>query len=151
MISFDSPDLVQLFQDIASVPDVIDTAVYKVIENGAVKVKEDARKRFVDLQARSKYHGYLKHYARSITYDIQPTTDHNVTAEIGPVVILGPTYKTGNQGAYGPGVEFGSSVDGRVTPPMPHLFPAMEAQDGPTVDWIAKVAFQIVAPDGSAA
>jgi hypothetical protein len=82
-------------------------------------VKTDARQRFTDQQAQSRLKGYLPRYAASITYDVAAVGADEVAAEIGPTVVKG------NQGAFGPGIEFGSARHA----PMPHLMPALDAEE----------------------
>jgi hypothetical protein len=79
-----------------------------------VNVKRDARQRFADQERTGKY---LPHYALSITYDVE-SVGSTTSAEIGPD-------KAKVQGAFGPGVEYGSVQHA----PMPHLNPALDAEE----------------------
>lgn len=83
-------------------PERVEPPASRVIERGANNVKRNSRQAI----AGSARELYLKHYGRSITYDM----DGPLAAEIGPD-------KSKPQGGMGRGVEFGSSN----TPPIPHL------------------------------
>lgn len=83
----------------------------KVVERAAFNVKRGAQSRLTGLSRRR----YLKHYYRSISYDMLEPLE----AEVGP----DPGHL---QGKMGRGVEFGSAH----TPPFPHLLPAAD-EEGP--------------------
>jgi hypothetical protein len=118
-VSFDSPELESLFSDFVAAPAKLRVAVRAVVVKGAVNVKADARARFVEQQGSSRLRGYLPRYASSITFDVAEVGSDEVSAEIGPTV------SAGNQGAFGPGIEFGSVRHA----PMPHLMPALDAEE----------------------
>lgn len=111
---FEADDLAVFMQDLVNATAHIVPELRAVVVKGAVNVKADARARFAAQQRSGRY---LPHYARSITFDVTDTAD-GASAEIGPDKDL-------IQGAFGPGVEFGSSRHA----PMPHLFPALDAEE----------------------
>lgn len=82
----------------------------KVVERGALNVKRGAQ---TLLRSWSQRH-YLKHYYRSLSYDMD---NDGLGAEIGP-----DSAKL--QGGMGRGVELGSAN----TRPSPHLFPAFDME-----------------------
>lgn len=89
----------------------------RVIKRGAQNIMTDARKR-----VRSQIRGlYLPHYASSITYEMLSLPEV-ATAEIGPEQSRGGMGR--EQGAFGPGIEFGSANHA----PIPHLIPAFEKE-----------------------
>lgn len=134
MISFESPDLESLLVHFTEAQKAIDPLVSAVLVKGAVNIKKNARALFTEQQATSIYRGYLPRYASTINFDVLPAVGHEMSVEIGPVV------ETNNQGAFGPGIEFGSSKGARVTPPMPHLIPALEGEAAGTQMFIGRVA-----------
>jgi hypothetical protein len=101
-VSADVHELLDYVRRLDYFPERLEPVASKVIERGANNVKRNARQA-VRGSARELY---LKHYARSITYDM----DGPLAAEIGPD-------SSKPQGGMGRGVEFGSSD----TPPLPHL------------------------------
>lgn len=102
----------ELARDLKQAADKAMPEIERVTERGAYNIRRDARR-----NVRASSRGlYLKHYPRSIGYDVESGSDW-VEAEIGP-----ETDKP--QGGMGRGVEFGSSN----TAPTPHLFPAFDAE-----------------------
>jgi hypothetical protein len=111
--SFDSPDLERWMQDLVNAEARIVPAVKAIVARGALNVKRDAAER-IDAQRSGEY---LKHYPRSISYDVEAIPG-GAAAEIGPD-------SSKLQGGMGPGVEYGSARHG----PLPHLNPALDAED----------------------
>lgn len=93
-------------------PDHLRSEAKKVVAKGALNIKNDARQR---VWGGLSHPTHLPHYAASIDYDL---TDGGLTAEVGPNMGL-------IQGAFGRGVEFGSSGTG----PIPHMIPAFDTED----------------------
>ena len=133
-VSFDSPELESLFTDLVAAPVKLRVAVRAVVVRGAVNVKADARQRFTELQGSSRLRGYLPRYASSITFDVAEVGPDEVSAEIGPTV------SPGNQGAFGPGIEFGSAKHA----PMPHLMPALDAEEPKLILALAAVVGDVL-------
>lgn len=114
---FDTSEVDQLAASFAAAVEEMRPELERVTERGAYNIRRDARR-----SVRERSTGtYLPHYPRSITYEMVADSDA-VEAEIGPEVDK-------PQGGMGPGVEFGSATRTRVTPPIPHLFPALEAEE----------------------
>jgi hypothetical protein len=82
----------------------------RVVERGAMDVKRDSRNILTSYSRRA----YLKHYWRSIGYDMIGKFE----AEVGPDASM-------PQGGMGEGVEFGSVHTG----PMAHMFPAADLEE----------------------
>jgi hypothetical protein len=126
---FEAEGLVVFVQDLMNATAHIVPELRAVVVKGAVNVKADARARFAAQERTGKY---LKHYARSITFDVTDTADGG-SAEIGPDKDL-------IQGAFGPGVEFGSSNHA----PMPHLFPALDAEEEKAESAVGDAAIRLL-------
>lgn len=94
------------------------------ISKGALNIKNAAKQAIID-QSRGIF---VKQYPYSITYDVT-VTGNTVTAEIGPD-------KDKPQGALGNLLEYGTSKK----PPYPHLNPALDAEEEPTVTWLGQAA-----------
>lgn len=90
--------------------DHIEEDLSKVVERGALNIKRGARSH---LKSWSRLR-YLKHYHRSIEYEMLNTLE----AEVGPDA-------SKPQGEMGRGVEFGSVH----TPPAPHLLAAADEEE----------------------
>ena len=107
-----SADVSELLQYANQVAHSVDNSVKdlsKVVERGAFNIKTGAIR-----NVRASSTGtYLPHYPKSISYDMLDPLE----AEIGPD-------SSKLQGGMGRGVEFGSSD----TPPIPHMFPALEQE-----------------------
>lgn len=127
-VSFDSPDLVRLVQDLVNAPARIVPAVKSVVTKGALEVKRDAAKRFTD----QRVGGYLPHYARAISYDVTPTSV-GAEAEVGPDA-------SKLQGGMGAAIEYGSARHA----PLPHLNPALDAEVPKMADALAVVAAELI-------
>lgn len=123
-LNFDSPDLESLHQDLLDVATTIGPAVRAVVSKGALNIKTDAKQRFTD----QRVGNYLPRYARSISYDLDSTGDL-IEAVIGPE-------SDKPQGGMGAAIEYGSAR----TPPLPHLNPALDAEDPKAVDAIGDAA-----------
>jgi hypothetical protein len=108
-MSADVSELLQYANQVEHVVDHIEPDLSRAVERGALNVKRSAVQT-VHAFSRGLY---LKHYPKSISYDmISP-----LEAEIGPD-------KSMRQGGMGRGVEFGSVH----TPPLPHMFPALDVE-----------------------
>ena len=119
----DASEVFQYAAHLGSSMDRIEPAAAKVVERGAVNVRRTSQQA-IRGQTRGRY---LKHYPRSITYDmIEPTV-----AEIGPD-------SAKPQGGMGRGVEFGSAH----TPPMPHLIRSAEDEMPNLEKWLDQVVTQ---------
>jgi len=116
----DASEVYRYAAHIGSVMDRVEPEAAKVVERAALNVKRAAQQAM-----RGHVRGrYLKHYGRSITYDmLEPTV-----AEIGPDSAM-------PQGGMGRGVEFGSAH----TPPMPHLIRSGEDEMPNLEKWIDQV------------
>lgn len=97
--------VIKLDKVISAVPD----EAAKVVEKGALNIKNDARQRVTGLK-------HAPAYPRSITYD----TFRDLR---GPLAEIGPD-KNKRQGALGNLIEYGSVNN----PPRPHMRPAAEAE-----------------------
>jgi len=85
----------------------------KIVGKGAMQVKKEAQR---IIRERSK-RGYLKHYPKAISYDVE-ASGAVVSAEIGP--------KTDRlQGGLGRLIENGSVNNA----PIPHLSPALDGEE----------------------
>lgn len=82
----------------------------RIVKRGAVNIKRDAQRDIATQVGR----GHAKHYARSITFDLE---DGGHRAEIGPQI--GRT-----QAFLGKILEFGTAT----SPPHPHMVPALEQE-----------------------
>jgi hypothetical protein len=109
-VTADTSELWAYAQHLEHALDHAEPALSRVVERGANNVKRAARQA-VRGSARELY---LKHYGRSISYDM----DGPLAAEIGPD-------SSKPQGGMGRGVEFGSSD----TPPIPHLLRSGEDEE----------------------
>lgn len=108
----DAAGVDELARDLEQAADKAMPEVERVTERGAYNIRRDARR-----NVRAASRGlYLRHYPRSIGYDVEAGPDW-VEAEVGPEVDK-------LQGGMGRGVEFGSSK----TAPIAHLFPALDAE-----------------------
>lgn len=125
---FDSPDLERFVTDLLQAPAKVGPAVHAVVNRGALNIKNDARKRFEE----QRVGGYLPHYSRSITYDVS-SAGHVVSAVVGP-----ESDKV--QGPFGPGIEYGSVNHAA----MPHLNPALDAEEPRFVDQIGDAAVRVL-------
>lgn len=110
MANVDASDVYRYANQLEHAVTNLEPEFEKITERGALNVKNESR-RLLRLYFRRKY---LKHYYRSISYDM----DGPLAAEIGPDESM-------PQGGMGPGVEFGS----KNTPPAPHMFPALDKED----------------------
>ncbi len=109
-MSVDVSELLAYASHVGSVIDRAEDELSKVVERGAVNIKRDA----VSILRSYSRGAYLKHYPRSMSYDMT----EKLVAEIGPDASM-------PQGGMGTGIEFGSVH----TPPMPHLFPALDQEE----------------------
>jgi hypothetical protein len=110
MARVDASDLHRYANQIDHAVTNLEPEFERITERAALNVKNESR-RLLRLYFRRRY---LKHYYRSIGYDM----DGPLVAEIGPDASM-------PQGKMGPGVEFGS----KNTPPAPHMFPALDKED----------------------
>lgn len=111
-MSADASELLLYVGHVGSTVDRAEPELKKIVERGALNVKRGAVRNLHGLH-RTRFR-HLNHYPRSITYDLLGPLE----AEIGPDSSL-------PQGGMGRGVELGSVH----TPPMPHLFPAADAEE----------------------
>lgn len=125
---FNAPGLEQLFNDLNDAQVKIGPAVRAVVSRGALNVKTDARARF----EAQRVGNYLPHYSRSITYDVE-TVGHVTTAQVGPDT-------TKAQASFGPFLEYGSAK----TPPLPHLNPALDAEEPNFMDHLGAAAVGVL-------
>lgn len=100
-----------LAADFAEAAKVAPEETRKVVQKGALNIKNDARKRISGL-------AHAPRYPMSITYDTMLTPGGGA-AEIGP-----DKDKKGLQGSLGNVLEYGSKNNA----PHPHLAPALEAE-----------------------
>jgi hypothetical protein len=107
MVIVDASELLAFARHVETAVDRAEPQYEQITERAALNVKRGAQDR-VQALTRGRY---LKHYPRSITYDMLSPLE----AEIGP----DPAKL---QGGMGPGVEFGS----KNTAPKPHLHLAFE-------------------------
>jgi len=108
-ISIDSDDITRLVVDLDKAVSRAPQEAAKVVEKGALNIKNDARRRV----------GGLRHapaYPSTITYDTSQGWR-------GPEAEIGPD-KRRRQGALGNLIEFGSVHN----PPRPHMIPAADAE-----------------------
>src|SRR5690606_26993943 len=106
----DAAGVDELARDLEQAADRSMPEVERVTERGAYNIRRDARR-----NVRAASRGlYLRHYPRSIGYDVEAAPDW-VEAEVGPEVDR-------LQGGLGSGVEFGSSRRA----PVAHQFPGFE-------------------------
>ena len=123
-----------LAADLGGVGARLRPAVKGVITKGALNIKNAAKQAILD-QTR---HIYVKQYPYSITYDVSVGAGATVTAEIGPD-------KDKPQGALGNLLEYGTPRDG----PLPHLNPALDAEEENTVTWMGIVGEQAIFGTGT--
>lgn len=133
ILTFSSPELAALLQDLVNAPARITPAVTAVVVKGALNIKTDMRTRFTE----QRVGNYLPHFARSITYDLIPE-GNIVSAEIGPV-------SAEMQGDMGAAIEYGSvtrrnSAGGKVNAPMPFAYPSLDAEEPKFLAALAVVA-----------
>lgn len=112
-VGIDASDLVKMFDDLNGAAVKIGPAVRAVVSRGAVNIKKDAAARF----EAQRVGAYLPLYSRSIDYDLE-SSGGVTTAVIGP-------NSDKVQGAFGVGIEYGSTHSA----PLPHLNPALDAED----------------------
>jgi hypothetical protein len=110
MARVDASEVLLYASQLDHVVDRLEPEFEQITERAALNVKNEARRLLRQYFRRR----YLKHYYRSITYDM----DGPLAAEIGPDASM-------PQGGMGTGVEFGS----RNTAPAPHMFPALDKED----------------------
>lgn len=127
-VNFDSPDLVALVQDLVNAPAHIVPAVRGVVNKGALNIKKDAARRFTE----QRVGGYLPHYARAISYDVD-VSSVSVSADVGPD-------SSKPQGGMGAAIEYGTAR----AAPMPHLGPALDAEVPKMADALADVAVRLL-------
>lgn len=108
-MSADVSELLQYANQVAHSVDHAEKDLSKVVERGAFNIKRSA----IQTVRAFSTGTYLPHYPKAISYDML----NPLEAEIGPDA-------SKPQGGMGRGVEFGSSD----TPPIPHLFPALEQE-----------------------
>lgn len=111
--TIDAGELAAFAGDLRRVADRAVEELPPVVERGANNIKRDARR----LVKAATSGTYLPHYPRAITYEMEQGGDW-VQAKVGPEEGM-------LQGGMGRGVEFGSVH----TAPIPHLFPAFEAEE----------------------
>jgi hypothetical protein len=105
----ESPELKRFALDLDNAADVAPEEVRKVVQRGALNIKNDARRR---ISGRA----HLPRYPHSISYDSTPTPS-GAYADIGPD-------KRRTQGALGNVIEYGTIQNA----PIPHLDPAGRAE-----------------------
>lgn len=125
-ISFDSPELERLFNDLHAAPVKVMAGLAATTSKAALKVKTEAA-RNAPLRK-----GHARAYPKSITYTLE-TDSHSVSAEIGPDKDL-------PQGALGNLIEFGSVHN----PAEPSLIPAWEAESEIYVGFVGLVGEQAI-------
>lgn len=122
-MSADVRQLLEYARHLDHAVDRLEQPASKVIQRGANNVKRNSRQA-IRGSARQLY---LKHYARSIDYEM----DGPLAAEIGPD-------KSKPQGGMGRGVEFGSSD----TPPIPHMLRTGEDEAAALEKYLADVSWK---------
>lgn len=110
MTDVDISELLDYARHLETAIDRAEPQLSKVVERGALNVKRGAQSRLSGISRRH----YLKHYYRSLGYDML----NPLEAEVGP----DPGHL---QGKMGRGVEFGSAH----TPPFAHLLPAADEEE----------------------
>lgn len=106
--------------------------VKKVVGRGSLNVKKAARE---TIRAASN-RGYLPHYPKSITYDVRALS-RVVIGEIGP----DPARL---QGGLGRLLEYGS----RNNAPIPHLGPAVEAEEPRLAQYLEELGVKLMEGHG---
>lgn len=128
-IHIDASELTGLGRDLAAVPAGALVETRKVLQKGALNIKKDA-------QRRSGGIAHAPLYPYTITYDSHETVTGG-WAEIGPdpdkQLGGGPHRTPGNLGAI---LEYGTPRNA----PIPHLAPALEAEEPRFVKAIGDVA-----------
>lgn len=109
-MSADTSELLAFAQHLDYTIERAEPQLSKVVERGAFNVKRTA---IANIRGWSTG-TYLKHYPKSITYDMLDPLE----AEVGPD-------SAKPQGGMGTGVELGSAH----TAPKPHLFPAADVEE----------------------
>jgi hypothetical protein len=109
-----SQGLKELADDLGKARDTVVEQAKKIVGQGCFHIKKDAQR---IIQAHSP-RGYLKHYPRSINYDVTASGD-SVLGVVGP-----DKSKVGMQGGLGPYIEDGTIHNA----PIPHLVPARDAE-----------------------
>jgi len=120
VVSADISELLAVANHLNTAVSRAEPELSRVVERGAYNVKRLAQGRLSGLSRRA----YLKHYYRSIGYDMLGPLE----AEVGP----DPAHL---QGKMGRGVEFGSAH----TPPFPHLLPSADEEEPRFVDQALRV------------
>lgn len=90
-------------------------AAKKIVGKGSLNIKKNAQR----IIRGASHRGYLPHYPRSIGYTVK-ASGTVVSSEIGPE-------SAKLQGGLGRLLEYGS----RNNAPIPHLNPALDAEEGP--------------------
>lgn len=128
--TFDAAELVELEGFLHQVGNDAITQGAAIVGKGALNIKTEA------VRLISGHTRHLPSYPRSINYDLTPGDDF-VEAEIGPL-------KDRTQGALGNILEYGSP--GR--PPIPHLAPALDAEEPRFVDQVEQLGGRLTARYG---
>lgn len=119
MLSFETSELRSLAARLDGASRKIGPGLVPVVKKAAQKVKDGAAERAGGI-------GHAPHYPRSISYDFIQW-GRGARAEIGPD-------KGRTQGALGNILEYGTSKNA----PIPHLGPALDAEEGPFLEALAK-------------
>jgi hypothetical protein len=107
--------LTELEADLRKAAEEAVPAAKKIAGKGSLNIKKDAQR----IIRAYGHKGYLPHYPRAITYEVK-ASGTLVSSEIGPE-------STKLQGGLGRLIEYGS----RNNSPIPHLNPALDAEEGP--------------------
>lgn len=124
-VAVDSSDAKRLAVALETAAKVAPEETRKVIARGALNVKRDAQRRISG-------HPHLPHYPASITYDTE-LTPTGASAQVGPD-------KRRPQGPLGNILEYGSPS----RPPIPHLGPALQAEEPRLVKALEDLAARLV-------
>lgn len=126
-VDINTREVEALARNLAAAPDRCFAEAKRVISKGALNVKQGAQQKVRDsIGPVGRTH--LPHYPKAISYDTKSGKDW-VHADIGPET-------SRLQGGMGRGVELGSAR----TPPIPHLFPALDDEEPNTVRFLLDAA-----------
>lgn len=126
-MGIDTRDVEAFAARLRGAPDRLAAEAKRVTSRGALNIKVEAQRRVRDATS-GPGRTHLPHYPRAITYNVRTGRDW-VRADIGPETAR-------LQGGMGRGVEFGS----RRTPPIPHLFPALDGEEPAYVRYLLDAA-----------
>jgi hypothetical protein len=121
----------ELAADLGRAHDEIIDRGKRIVGQGCLNIKRDAQRIIRAASPR----GYLKHYPRSINYDVTATSG-TIRGEVGP-----DKSKVGMQGGLGPYIEDGTIHNA----PIPHMVPALEAETPRFERYVAELGEDLIA------